>query len=84
METSDTDKEPAIVVREPDVAALPTLQDIQLMSKRRVLCLKPHLRLEWRGEDAHNHVVDPSSIAMPCRGKHLHQHSGDDPLTIIS
>src|ERR1700692_4292752 len=64
METSEQlDKEPAIVVREPDAAALPTPQDNQLMSKHRVLCLKPHLRLEWRGEEAHNETDQPNHFA---------------------
>jgi hypothetical protein len=29
-------------------------QDNQLMSKHRVLSLKPQLRLEWRGQDGQN------------------------------
>src|SRR5712671_4218426 len=48
------DKEPAIMVREPDATMQPTPQDIQLMSKRRVLSFKPQLRLEWRGQDGQN------------------------------
>jgi hypothetical protein len=44
------DKEPAIIVCEPGAATQPTPQDDQLMSKHRVLSLKPHLRLEWRGQ----------------------------------
>ena len=28
-----------------------TPQDDQLMSERRIFCLKPALRLEWRGQD---------------------------------
>jgi len=52
METSDTaDKEPAIIVGERDATTQPTLQNNQLMSKHRVLSLKPQLRLEWRGQD---------------------------------
>jgi hypothetical protein len=39
-------KEPAIVVREPDVTNQPTPQDNQLMSKHRVLSFKLQLRLE--------------------------------------
>jgi hypothetical protein len=35
------DKEPAIIVREPDATMQPAPQDKQLMSKRRVLSLKP-------------------------------------------
>src|ERR1700720_4529450 len=48
------DKEPAIIVREPDATTQPTLQDNQLMSKHRVLSFKPQLRLEWRGQDGQN------------------------------
>jgi len=42
------------MVREPDATMQPTPQDIQLMSKRRVLSFKPQLRLEWRGQDGQN------------------------------
>ena len=45
-------KEPAIVVREPDPARYLTSQNDQLMSKCRVLCFKPAPRLEWRGQQA--------------------------------
>jgi hypothetical protein len=45
------DKEPAIVVCEPDPALQFTPQNDQLMSERRVLGFKPTLRLEWRGQD---------------------------------
>ncbi|HEX7561908.1 MAG TPA: hypothetical protein VF396_01420, partial [Bradyrhizobium sp.] len=48
------DKEPAIMVREPDATRQPTPHDIQLMSKHRVLSFKPQLRLEWRGQDDQN------------------------------
>jgi hypothetical protein len=40
------DKEPAVIVREPDATMEPAPQDIQLMSKHRVLSFKPYLRLE--------------------------------------
>jgi hypothetical protein len=50
----ELDQEPAIMVRKPDAATPPTPQDIQLMSKHHVLSFKPHLRLEWRGQDSHN------------------------------
>jgi len=40
------DQEQAIVVRELDATAHPPLQDDQLISQRRVLCLKSALRLE--------------------------------------
>jgi hypothetical protein len=42
------------MVREPDATMQPTPQDIQLMSKRRVLSFEPQLRLEWRGQDGQN------------------------------
>jgi hypothetical protein len=42
------------MVREPDATMLTAPQDIQLMSKHRVLSLKPQLRLEWRGQDGQN------------------------------
>ena len=45
------DKEPAIVVRQPDPALHLAPQYDQLMSERRILCLKSALRLEWRGQD---------------------------------
>ena len=45
------DKEPAIVVRKPGPAAHLTSQNDQLMSECHVLCFKPALRLEWRGQD---------------------------------
>ena len=44
------DKEPAVVVREPNAAVHLTLQNDQLMSERRILCFKPALRLKWRGQ----------------------------------
>jgi hypothetical protein len=45
------DKEPAIMACELNATTQPTLQDIQLMSKHRVLGFKPQLRPEWRGQD---------------------------------
>jgi hypothetical protein len=44
------DEEQAIAVRQPDATAHFTPQHDQLMSERRVLCLKSALRLERRGE----------------------------------
>jgi hypothetical protein len=44
------DQEQAISVRELDATARPTLQHDQLMSERRVLCLKSALRLERGGK----------------------------------
>jgi hypothetical protein len=45
------DKKPAIMVREPNATTRPAPQNIQLMSKHRVLGFKPQLRPEWRGQD---------------------------------
>ena len=57
------DKEPAVVVREPDATRQPTPQDNQLMSKHRVLSFKPQLRLEWRGQDGQNETEQPDHSA---------------------
>ena len=45
------DQEPAVVVRQPDPALNLTPQYDQLTSETRILCFKPALRLEWRGQD---------------------------------
>src|ERR1700704_1944527 len=64
METAiELDKEPAIIVREPDATMQPTLQDNQLMSKHGVLGFKPQLRLEWRGQDGQNETEQPDHSA---------------------
>src|SRR5437879_3253517 len=64
METTiQLDKEPAIIVREPDATTQPTLQDDQLMSKHRVLSFKPQLRLEWRGQNGQNETEQPDHSA---------------------
>src|SRR5712671_2259937 len=57
------DQEPAIMVRQPDATMQPTPQDNQLMSKHRVLSLKPQLRLEWRGRDGQNETEQPDHSA---------------------
>src|SRR5258705_12593946 len=41
----------------------PTLQDNQMMSKHRVLSLKPQLRLEWRRQDGQNETEQPDHSA---------------------
>src|ERR1700733_6407379 len=51
------------MVREPDATRQPTLQDNQLMSKHRVLSFKPHLRLEWRGQDGQSETEQPDHSA---------------------
>jgi hypothetical protein len=38
--------------RQPDPTLHVTPQNDQLMSERRILCLKPAFRLEWRGQDS--------------------------------
>src|ERR1700730_4708203 len=57
------DKEPAIMVRQPDATMRPAPQDIQLMSKHRVLGFKPPLRLERRGQDGQNETEQPDHSA---------------------
>jgi len=52
-------EELAIIVREPDATMQTTPQDNQLMSKHRVLRLKPQLRLEWRGQDGKRETEQP-------------------------
>jgi hypothetical protein len=41
----------------------PAPQDIQLMSKHRVLSLKQQLRLEWRGQDGQSETEQPDHSA---------------------
>jgi hypothetical protein len=53
------DKETAVIVRKRDATMQPAPQDIQLMSKHRVLSFKPQLRLEWRGQDGQNETEQP-------------------------
>jgi hypothetical protein len=53
------DKEPAIIVREPDATIRPTPHDNQLMSKHCVLSFKPQRRLEWRDQDGQNETEQP-------------------------
>jgi hypothetical protein len=57
------DKEPAIIVREPDATMQPPPQNIQLLSKHRVLSFKPQLRLEWRGQNGQNETEQPDHSA---------------------
>jgi hypothetical protein len=51
------------MVREPDATMQPAPQDNQLMSKHRVLSFKPHLRLEWRGQDGQSETEQPDHSA---------------------
>jgi hypothetical protein len=57
------DQEPAIIVRKPDTALEPAPQNNQLMPKHRVLSLKPHLRLDWRGQDSQEEKQKPDHSA---------------------
>src|SRR5216683_3960536 len=57
------DKEPAITVRELDATTQLAPQNIQLMSKHRVLSFKPQLRLEWRRQDGQNETEQPNHSA---------------------
>src|SRR3979490_849754 len=43
----ELNEEPAVVIRETSPPLQLTPQDHQLMSERRILSLKPDLRLEW-------------------------------------
>src|SRR5437588_10242505 len=51
------------MVGEPDATMQPAPQDHQLMSKHRVLSLKPDLRLERRGQDGQNETEQPDHSA---------------------
>src|ERR1700688_3302794 len=80
--TIQLDQEPAIMVREPDATMQPTPQDIQLMSKHRVLNFKPQLRLEWRGQDGQNeteqtdHSANLGDSAMASTRMRFSVHTG--------
>jgi hypothetical protein len=56
-------KEPSIMVRQPNATMHPMPQDNQLMSKHRVLGFKPQLRLEWRGQDGQDETEQPDHSA---------------------
>src|SRR5665811_2034682 len=58
------DKEPAIIVRKSGPARHLTPQNNQLMSERRVLCFKPALRLEWRGQDGKDEAEQCKHYAL--------------------
>jgi hypothetical protein len=47
------------MVREPDATRQPTPQDIQLMSKRRVLSFKPHFDLNAEARTARTKQNSP-------------------------
>ena len=51
------------MVRQPDATVQATPQDNQLMSKHRVLSLKPQLRLEWQAQDGQNETKQPDHSA---------------------
>ncbi len=52
--TIELDEESAIVVRKLGPPSHLASQDDQLMSERRILCLKSALRLEWQGQHGQN------------------------------
>jgi hypothetical protein len=56
-------QEPTIMVGEPDATMQPTPQDHQLMSKHRVLSLKPQLRLEWHSQNGQQEIEQPDHSA---------------------
>jgi hypothetical protein len=58
------DKEPAVVVREPDSAPHLAPQDDQLMAESRILCFKPSLGLEGRGQDGQNEAEQRKHCAL--------------------
>src|SRR5271169_3715643 len=45
------DEEPAIAIRQPDLATQVAPQYDQLMAKHHILSFKPHPRLKWRGRE---------------------------------
>jgi hypothetical protein len=51
------------MVREPDATMQLAPQDIQLVSKHRVLSFKPQLRLEWQGQDGQKETEQPDHFA---------------------
>src|SRR5260370_8968355 len=57
------DKEAAIMVRDREGTMQLTPQDNHVMSKHRVLSLKPQLRLEWRGQDGQSETEQPDHSA---------------------
>src|SRR6202045_2654528 len=51
------------MVRQPDATGQATPKDNQLMSKHRVLSLKPQHRLEWQAQDGQNETKQPDHSA---------------------
>jgi len=47
------------MVRKPDATMQLAPQDIQPVSKHRVLSFKPQLRLEWQGQDGQKKQSSP-------------------------
>ena len=75
------------MVRQPDATLQPAPQDNQLMSKHRVLSLKPQLRLEWRGQGGRNETEQPdhsASLGDSNAASHSDEvfgtHKTDDPV----
>jgi hypothetical protein len=59
-------QEPAVVVRQPDLARHLTSQSDQLMPENGILCLKSNLRPKWRGQDGQDEAEqsehDPQTL----------------------
>ena len=69
--TIELDEKPAIVVRKLGPPSHLASQNYQLMSERRILCLKSALRLEWQRQHGQNEADQrdhranlPDSIAQ--------------------
>jgi hypothetical protein len=62
-----------VVVCQPNPTLRLTPQNDQLMSDRRILCPKPDLRLEWRGQDGQDETE---------QGAHYPLTLGDFPQPI--
>ena len=59
------------MVREPDATMQLAPQDIQLVSKHRVLSFKPQLRLEWQSQDGQSGTEHPDHSASLKRFHHV-------------
>jgi hypothetical protein len=69
------------MVRKPDATMEHVPQDIQLMSKHRVLSFKPQLRLEWQGQNEteqpdHSTSLGDSSAPSTRIGFSVHTNEG--------
>src|SRR5271169_6478756 len=53
------DEEPAIAIRQPDLATQVAPQYDQLMAEHHILCFKPAPRLKWRGPERKQQAQQP-------------------------